>query len=113
MIIHWRGNLNSVQNAVGYMIAPTMPMFFSGPSAIVLTLDVGDTLDIFDSIVPVRVLTLSDVLSISDSMRMDIPNWLRRVRIDSNLFEVILLRTSGARMYKDDNVYFIKILKVD
>lgn len=35
MIIHWRAHLNSVQNAVGYMIKPTIRQFFSAPSAIV------------------------------------------------------------------------------
>lgn len=29
MIIYWRARLNSVQNAVGYMIKPTMTMMFS------------------------------------------------------------------------------------
>ncbi len=33
MIIHWRAHLNAVQNAVGYMIKPTMVMMFSGPTA--------------------------------------------------------------------------------
>ena len=29
MIIHWRSRLNSAQNAVGYMIKPTIAMMFS------------------------------------------------------------------------------------
>ena len=33
MIIHWRSHLNSVQNAVGYMIKPTMVVMFGGPTA--------------------------------------------------------------------------------
>lgn len=33
MIIHWRARLNSVQNAVGYMIKPTIVMMFGGPTA--------------------------------------------------------------------------------
>lgn len=32
MIIHYRAHLNSVQNAVGYMIKPTVAMMFSAPS---------------------------------------------------------------------------------
>ena len=36
MIIHWRAHLNSVQNAVGYMIKPTMVQFFSTPTASVV-----------------------------------------------------------------------------
>lgn len=35
MIIYWRSHLNSVQNAVGYMIKPTMAQFFAAPSAVV------------------------------------------------------------------------------
>ncbi len=35
MIIHWGARLNSVQNAVGYMIKPTIGMMFSAPSAVV------------------------------------------------------------------------------
>lgn len=30
MIIHWRAHVNSVQNAVGYMIKPTIGMMFAG-----------------------------------------------------------------------------------
>lgn len=32
MIVYWRAHLNSIQNAVGYMIKPTMAVMFSGPS---------------------------------------------------------------------------------
>ena len=32
MIIHWRARLNSVQNAVGYMIKPSIVMMFGGPT---------------------------------------------------------------------------------
>lgn len=31
MIIHWKAHLNSVQNAVGYMIKPTMATMFAVP----------------------------------------------------------------------------------
>jgi len=81
MIIHWRAHLNSVQNAVGSMVKPTMPMFFSGPSAVSLSLDVGDILSVSDGIAFGVGLGLSDTSNISDSTQLVIPSWLRALRI--------------------------------
>lgn len=40
MMIHWRAHLNAVQNAVGYMIKPTMAMMFASPIGLqTVTLD--------------------------------------------------------------------------
>ena len=113
MIIHWRAHLNSVQNAVGYMIPPTMPTFFSAPSGSNFVLNVSDALGVLDSIGFSTNLGFGDVFDVSDSMKLEISNWIRRMRVTDNLFEVILLRTSGARAFRDDGKYSITILRVD
>ncbi len=58
-------------------------------------------------------LNVGDVLVLSDAVRFDIPNWLRRVRITDSLFEIGILRISGARAFRDDSKYSITILRID
>ncbi len=58
MIIHWRAHLNSVQNAVGYMMKPTMIMMFAATPvaavarAVVLVADKRVSLLVGDTRVP-------------------------------------------------------------